>query len=78
MQSVNGEEYNPNALHSDRIISQIGTQSILYIYAGKLVGSYYGVTLISGSATLINCSFQRSRIAVQSQAIDEFIMEYLK
>ena len=75
-QFMNDEVYNPNKLHSSNIIQQSGIRTTLFIYDCNLIGSRYGLNLLSGSATIIKCSFQQSRMAIILRSSDEFFMQY--
>ena len=72
---INGEYY-PNDLHSYNIIYHSGSLNVLYVFNGNFIGSYYGIYLESGSAKIINCSLQQSRVALYAEGVDEFIMQY--
>eukprot|EP01084_Bolivina_argentea_P139385 245215_1 len=66
--------YNPNALHSLRIIYQSGTQSVLSIYNSNFIGSYYQMHLLSGTAKIYNSLFQNSRVSIISSSINELVI----
>ena len=70
--------YNPNDLHSYSIITQQGFEANLYVEDGHFVGSYYGLGISSGGATIINCSFQQMSQAMDLYDVDGFEMRYSK
>ena len=59
--SMYDEVYDPNKLYSSYIIKQSGTQPKLFMSGNNFIGAYRGVFAISGSVTIINCSFQQMR-----------------
>ena len=75
LQSMDGK-YNPNNLHSNAIISQDGSESVLYIYNSYFIGSYYGISSTLGSVEIINCTLQQMAIAIDILYADKFILQY--
>ena len=68
--------YSPNDLRSYYIIYQLGIVSSLHLNDGYFIGSFSGVALSSGSATIINCSFQQMSQAISLWDVDGFTMKY--
>eukprot|EP01083_Nonionella_stella_P105403 303163_1 len=57
-------DYDPNMLHSERIIYQSGLQPSLYVYDSHLVGSYYGIFISAGTAEITNSVIEQSSRAL--------------
>ena len=53
-----------------------GIQSNLNLQSGRFIGSYFGVLILSGTATIVNSFIQQSAKAIQLVGSDEFTMKY--
>ena len=64
------QNYNPNSLHSSRIITQIGSESFSSIKKSSFIGSYYSISVTGGSVEIINTEFERSNLPLNIKNVD--------
>eukprot|EP01084_Bolivina_argentea_P281231 481144_1 len=74
--SYNMIKYNPNALHSKRIIYQFGIEPFLSIRKSYFFGSYFQVWLSAGTAIIYDSLFQKATIAIISVNMNEMVIDH--
>eukprot|EP01084_Bolivina_argentea_P002505 4628_1 len=68
------DTYNPNALHSSRIIVQIGRGSSIQITQSSFIGSYYILSITAGLVDILDCEFSRGNIGIQAKNADPLLV----